>query len=65
MTVDAAHPAQANTRTDTVWRLDRSSGAVEVRAKTVTTLTDVQIRAEIDLDGFPYLQREWFKTRST
>ncbi|MEA2526668.1 MAG: uncharacterized protein QOF73_3895 [Thermomicrobiales bacterium] len=65
MTVDAAHPAQANTRTDTVWRLERSSGAVEVRAKTVTTLRDVQVQAEIDLDGFPYYRREWLKTRTT
>lgn len=65
MTVDADHPERANTRTDTVWKLDRSSGTVEVRAKTVTTLTDVQIQAEIDLDSFPYYRREWFKTRTT
>jgi hypothetical protein len=63
MSVDADHPAHANTRTTATWRLERPVNAVEVRARTVTTLHDVHIEAEIDLDGFPYFRRRWQKSR--
>jgi hypothetical protein len=28
----------------------------------VTTLHDVHVRAEIDLDGMPYFRKEWHKS---
>jgi putative CocE/NonD family hydrolase len=63
MTVDARHPAHASTRTEAVWQLTRASGAVDARVTTLTTLRNVHIEAAIDLDGGPYLRREWHKCR--
>jgi uncharacterized protein len=63
MTVEADCPSRANTRTDATWELKRATGAVEVRATTITTLHDVHVEAAIDLDGFPYLHRSWRKHR--
>jgi hypothetical protein len=65
MAVDADHPAHANTRTTATWRLDRPTNAVDVRTRTLTTLHDLFIEAEIDLDGHPYWRRSWHKTRSS
>lgn len=61
MTVEADHPSRANTRTNAVWNLRRSSGAVETRVAAITTLQDVHIEVVIDLDGLPYLRRSWRK----
>jgi hypothetical protein len=64
MAVEADHPGNANTRTTATWRLERAVNAVDVRARTITTLHDVHIEAEIDLDGYPYARRSWHKMRS-
>jgi putative CocE/NonD family hydrolase len=63
MTVDAEHPAHASTRTEAVWWLKRTSGGVEARVTTLTTLGNVHIDAAIDLDGAPYVRRQWNKNR--
>lgn len=63
MIVEAEHPSRANTRTDSVWNLNRSSGAVETRVAAITTMHDVHIEVAIDLDGLPYLRRSWRKQR--
>lgn len=62
MTVDADHPAQASTRTNVVWKLDRPTASVATRVTTVTTLADVHVQAEVDLDGMPFFRREWHKS---
>jgi uncharacterized protein len=64
MSVDADHPAQASTRTNAEWRLERTSASVQTRVQTVTTLNDVSIHAEIDLDGVPYFRKHWRRTRA-
>jgi putative CocE/NonD family hydrolase len=61
LTVDADHPDRANTSTSAVAKLDRPTGAVEVRVNTETTLHSLSIRAEIDLDGRPFWERRWQK----
>ena len=49
--VDADHPDRASTSTRAIARLDRPTGAVEVRVHSQTTLRALSIKAEIDLDG--------------
>lgn len=60
--VDADHPSQANTRTRAEWTLDRPTSRIETRVDTVTTLSDVRVQAEIDLDGFPYFRTQWSRS---
>lgn len=59
--VDADHPESANTSTVATARLDRPTGAVEVRVQSQTTLRALSIRAEIDLDGSLFWERSWQK----
>ncbi len=59
--VDADHPDRASTSTKAIARLDRPTGAVEVRVHSQTTLRALSIRAEIDLDGSLFWERSWQK----
>ena len=59
--VDADHPDRASTSTKAIARLDRPTGAVEVRVHSQTMLRALSIKAEIDLDGSLFWERSWQK----
>ncbi len=59
--VDADHPDRASTSTRALASLERPTGAVEVRVDAATTLRALTIRAEVDLDGRRFWERDWRK----
>jgi hypothetical protein len=59
--VDADHPETATARSTTVWRLDRPTAPVEVRATTLGSQGEIQVDAEVDLAGHPYFRGHWCK----
>ncbi|MCA9858840.1 MAG: CocE/NonD family hydrolase [Thermomicrobiales bacterium] len=64
LSVDADHPSRANTRTHTEWTLDRPAARIETRVDTITTLTEARVHAEIDLEGSPYVRKDWSRAMS-
>jgi hypothetical protein len=60
-TVDAQHPDQAHTTMHVSFRLERPAGDVDIRVRTIVTLSSMTIDVDVTLAGFNMLRQSWTK----
>ena len=61
VTTDADRPGSTNLRTDSRFELDRPTGAVSVRVRSLLTHFNVNAKAEIKIDGELFWENSWRK----